>query len=82
VTENDLSNLPANIQIFPLKKFEFIAAIQIDQWERFPPKKIYRLILRTNRQFQPIGEKPCTCIFQIQNPSLLQQLAAAAAALG
>jgi hypothetical protein len=41
VTRKDLSNLPANIQIsrqnsnFPAKKIEFIATIQIDQWERF-----------------------------------------------
>jgi hypothetical protein len=37
------------------------------------------MVLRYNgtnenlRQFQPIGEEPSTCIFQIQNPSLLQQ---------
>jgi hypothetical protein len=29
--EPEVSNLP---------EFEFIATIQIDQWERFPPKKI------------------------------------------
>ena len=51
---NDLGNLPATIKIscqnshFPAKKFEFIVTIQIDQWERFPPKKKYRLFLRTN----------------------------------
>jgi hypothetical protein len=55
-TGNDLSNLPVNIQIshknsnFPAKKIEFIAIVQIDQWERFPPNKNYRLILRTNRK--------------------------------
>ena len=39
--EPEVSNLP---------EFEFIATIQIDQWERFPPKKNYRLIQRTNRK--------------------------------
>ena len=37
----------AKIQISQLR-FELIATIQIDQWERFPPKKIYLLILRTD----------------------------------
>ena len=40
--EPEVSNFPP--------KFKFSANIQIDQWERFPPKKIYRLILKTNRK--------------------------------
>jgi hypothetical protein len=50
ITGNDLSNIPAKIQMFPLT-FEFMKTIQIDQWERFPPKKNYRLILITNENW-------------------------------
>ena len=55
-TGNDLSNLTANIQIsrqnshFPAEKNEFIVTIQIDQWERFPPKKNLWIIPRNQSE--------------------------------
>ena len=58
---------PAKNQIFPLR-FELIATIRIDQWERFLPKQIYRLILRTNENWSYSKTEPIK-IFDSSNQS-------------
>ena len=45
--EMTLVIFPPKLLFFPLK-FEFIATIQIDQWERFPPEK--KLLINPKNQ--------------------------------